>query len=72
MIMLAFEDDQNVIVIVRGPLQGKRGRVWRVCLNSDDAWVKMDEPLPESLRSFPPGDSRCDLIKLAPECCEPA
>ena len=57
---------------IKEPLQGKLGTVVRVRRGDDGAWVHMDDPLPQDLRSFPADDSRADHIVLFPEECQEA
>jgi hypothetical protein len=74
--MLAFRLDQRIRVtaVVSTkllPLVGKTGKV--VCLNHRDnnAYVDMDEPLPDEMRKFTAmHDSRRNWLALYPEECE--
>ena len=64
-----FKDNQRVHIIA-GDLAGQYGTIWRIRHCDNGAWVEMDESLPESLRRFPEGDSRCNHIVLYPWLCE--
>lgn len=66
------------IVAEDHPCFGKTGTVWRVMLRGggargtpQEAWIRMDEPLPVDLRSFPAGDPRQDMIAVYCFECAP-
>lgn len=67
----SFDGVSNVVVI-SGELTGATGRVCRKLRRDDSAWIRMDKPLPESLRSFPEDDERGRDIVLFPEECAKA
>ena len=56
--------------VIGGELEGKTGTVVRCCIQSDEAFIDMDEPLSVALARFPEGDSRRNHIKLWPDECE--
>lgn len=80
-----FRDGQRVEVIdTTHPLHGKQGVVVRVCIgglqpwnqspdgmfwNVPEAWVRMDDPLPSHLRSFPASDSRGQNVRFDASQC---
>ena len=67
-----FQSGQR-IKVVEGPLKGCMGSVVRVKMStSQEAWVKIDKPLPPAMRSFGPEDNRADHICLSIEDCEEA
>ncbi len=71
--MKRFTLNQRVRVkMLHFELDGKTGRVVRIRIADDGAWVAMDEPLPSELRKFPEGDGagREDHIMLYPLECE--
>lgn len=60
----------RVTVNADGPpeLVGKSGTVCRVLIRSSyEAWVNMDEAIPESVASFEEGDSRRNHVCLSAE-----
>jgi len=67
-----FQTGQRVRVAAEGhPMDGQTGVVWRVMLRGggargtpSEAWVRMDNPLPPDLRTFPAGDSRADMASF--------
>lgn len=65
----AFRNNMRVRVI-SGPLKGKLGDVVRLCMSSYAAWVRMDDDLPEDLKSFDSDDPRARHIRLEPNDCE--
>lgn len=67
--MISFEGIERIIVTANTDLVGRTGRVVRLRINDSGAWVQMDQPLPNHLRSFPEGDERADWIVLYPEWC---
>lgn len=69
--MKRFENRQRIVVINHALLDGKAGRVVRLRMQDDGAWVRMDEVPPLELRHFPDGDSRQYEVLLSPEWCEP-
>lgn len=67
-----FENGQRVRVVETGhPLEGEHGVVERLRMSDSAAWVTMDNPLPDALRSFPVDDphGRGRTIILYPEEC---
>ncbi len=72
--MKRFKDFQRVTVVnpdgPNKPLLGMRGSVVRLRRADCAAWVRMDDPLPAALRSFPAGDERADHIILWPDECD--
>ena len=52
------------------PVCGFTGTVHRRRIGDDGAWVRMDQDLPDSCRTFPADDPRCRDIMLYPEDCE--
>jgi len=68
-----LEDDQRIKVVnPRHPLCGITGKVLRLHLRDNDAWVDMDCKLSDHLASFAEGDERRNMIVLSPQDCEPA
>lgn len=70
-----FHSGQRVKVNKSGPaeLVGKTGVVVRVLIRSVyEAWVEMDEPIPDSLANFPKGDDRRNRVQLEADECDPA
>ena len=63
----------RVFATARHPLAGKSGTVDRIRISDGWPWVKMDEALPESLRSFPVGDpgGRANYVVIDPWMLEP-
>lgn len=71
--MRAFKAGQRVVVDQPETykcLRGKTGTVKRQSI-SGLWWVRMDEALPDALRSFPADDERANEIALYPEECMP-
>jgi hypothetical protein len=74
-----FQQGQRVRIVVEDhPCAGKTGTVWRIMLRGgggrstpQEAWLRMDEPLPADLRSFPAGDPRQDMISARADECAP-
>jgi len=52
-------------------LRGKSGTVQRLLMRSAEAWVCMDDDIPDSLARFPVGDERRNHVCLWPFECEP-
>lgn len=69
--VLHFKNDLRVKVITP-PLKGRFGNVVRLRMSDDNAWVAMDEDIPEEIRSFPANDphGRGNHVLLSPEDCE--
>lgn len=71
--MRNFSNGQRIKVnLPHDRMHGKVGTVVRLRMGDNGAWVKMDDELPEELRSFPVGDSRDHHLLLYPEDCEKA
>ena len=71
--MQRFDYPQRVrVTLPEHPCVGKTGKVHRIRISDNGAWVNMDDPLPPDLRSFEIGDSRANHIILYPNECEPA
>lgn len=51
-------------------LRWKSGIVRRCRISDHGAWVEMDMPPSQDLRSFPEGDSRANHVLLYPSQCE--
>jgi hypothetical protein len=67
-----FRNGQRVEVTAADhPLVGQTGRVVRLRNADYGAWVDMDAPLPDELRSFPETDSRGNHYLLYPDECRP-
>jgi hypothetical protein len=69
-----FEIGQRVrITESESEINGKTGIVVRERYgDSHGFWLKMDEDLPENLRTYDPPDERCNQIVMYPWECEPA
>ena len=52
-------------------LDGWTGKVVRLRMLDDGAWVEMDRNLPAALSSFPEDDPRHRHLRLYPEECKP-
>lgn len=71
--MREFRANQRVKVTDPGlVLHGKTGRVVRLRIGDDCAWVRMDDPIPDDITSFPAGDARHNDVLLVPCECSPA
>lgn len=68
-----FTNGQRVSVVnpddEHEALRGKAGKVVRLLMRDNSAWVQMDESLPESLGRFPVDDSRANHVNLWPDEC---
>lgn len=53
-------------------LNGRTGKVSRLCHDGDSAWVTFDEDIPDEVRSFPATDDRRNNKRLYRDECEPA
>jgi hypothetical protein len=63
-----FKNGQRVKVVNKELLNGKTGTVfWAM---GGCAWITMDDPLPESLVTFPASDHRHKNIELSGDECE--
>lgn len=68
--MKRFKNGQRVTVTdSESALYGKHGRVCRLRICDDGAFVDMDEPLPQMMQLFPDGDERAKHTMLYPEQC---
>lgn len=75
--MKTFKNGQRVILDqpeMHKALRGKIGTVVRLRRCDNGAWVRMDEDVPDELRSFPANDEagRGNHVMLYPEECSPA
>jgi hypothetical protein len=73
--MKQFTDGQRIRVVETeteeaSVLEGETGVVVRLRMGDSGAWVKMDNDLPDNLRSFSKDDVRANHILLYPEECE--
>jgi hypothetical protein len=70
--MKKFSNNQSVTVSNPDhPLVGKSGIVVRLLIRDNSAWIAMNDPLPDDLRSFPLDDAygRGNHIVIFPEDC---
>ena len=73
--MKRFDNGQKVRVVdAEHPLAGRVGRVCRLRMGDNGAWVAMADDVPDDLRSFPANDpgGRGNNVLLYPEECEAA
>lgn len=73
--MRAFKEGQRVVVdepSLHPDLRNKVGTVKRCRMADSGAWVRMDDPLPDGVGSFPAGDPRERDVLLYPQECMPA
>lgn len=68
--MKYFHNGDRIVVTEKGHLLGKHGTVVRLLIRSQEAWVRMDENLPDDLASFPEDDARHNHVLLWPDQCE--
>jgi hypothetical protein len=72
--MLSFHHYRHghpvIVTNPSNPLHGRTGKIHRPLMRDDSAWIRMDEPLPEGMESFPAGDKRHHDIVLWPDDCE--
>lgn len=50
-------------------LRNETGTVVRLLRRDYSAWIRMDQPIPDSLRSFPATDDRGNHVLLWPDEC---
>lgn len=66
----SFRGVKRIVICSKNhALYGQTGRVWRMRLCDDSAWVTMDNDLPEKYRAFPVFDIRKNNILLHPRLC---
>jgi hypothetical protein len=64
-------DGVSRVKVVNGPLAGKFGSVQRVLISDPkQAWIRMEEDIPDEIRSFGKDDTRGNDVRIHCEDCE--
>lgn len=71
MALCSFTGVERVIISSKdNKLFGRTGKVHRQLIRDDSAWIRFDEEIPDSMRSFAPPDDRRNDVVVFPEHCD--